>query len=305
MSIFVFGGAGFIGRRVVRTLAAQGHEVFSLDINRDPQFEALGIPATQVRLDLTKFEDVIAAMLQHRPEVVINMSYMRETTPRPAMAVNILGMDNCFEAARLCGVRHVVYASSIGVNGRQKPYGERKISEEDPPHPTYQYAVHKVFNEWQAKDYREKHGMCITGIRIAHAAGTDKAIGAVDHIECIVGPARGKAVEFNYRDTMRCLVHVDEIAELFARVAMKQRPAHVMYNSGGQTTSMGELAEMVRAVIPDARIAFRQEAGGKEFCVAYMFDNDRAVQEFGIAYRPYADRVREMVESVRRGDILG
>ena len=46
-------------------------------------------------------------------------------------------------------------------------------------------------NEWQALDYSEKYGMCITGIRGAYVTGPDKVRGSVDHVRCITEPARG------------------------------------------------------------------------------------------------------------------
>ncbi|HSV81025.1 MAG TPA: NAD(P)-dependent oxidoreductase [Ramlibacter sp.] len=298
MLAFVIGGAGFIGRRVVRQLAARGHEVVCLDVV-SADFEDLGAQVRMARLDLTDFEQVVAAMATHKPEVVVNLSYMRESLPRPAMKLNVLGMDNCFEAARLCDVARVVYSSSIAIHGRQAPYGPRKILETDAPHPLKQYAVHKVFNEWQAREYREKHGMCITGIRAAHVAGADKVIGSVDHVECIVKPALGQPVRFDYRDAMRCVIHADDMAEVFVRVALAPKPEHAIYNSGGQTLSLGELADMVRKFIPDAQISFAHETGGEERSTAYLFDNQRLVQEFGISLPPYEQRVAEMIADIR------
>lgn len=301
MNIFVIGGAGFIGRRVVRLLAGEGHGVVSLDINTGPSFDEFGGLVRTERLDLTQFEDVLNAMARHKPEVVINLSYMRESLPRPAMKVNVLGMDNCFEAARICNVAHVVYSSSIAVHGRQSPYGKRDILETDAPFPKTQYAVHKVFNEFQASEYRAKHGMCITGVRAAHVAGTDKLIGSVDHVECIVKPALGQVVEFEHRDRMRCIIHADDMAEVFARIALAPKPMHDLYNSGGETVSLGDLAGMVKNAIPEAKILFRNDTGGESISTAYMFDNQRLTSEFGIRFVPYAQRVAQMVEEVRHG----
>ncbi len=303
--VFVIGGAGFIGRRVVRRMAALGHEVVSLDVVDAPFFADLGSQVRVARLDLTQFEDVIAAMTTHRPEVVVNLSYMRENLPRLAMKLNVLGMDNCFEAARLTGVRHVVYSSSIAVNGSQHPYGPRPVREDDPPSPAKQYSVHKVFNEWQAKEYREKHGMRITGVRAAHVSGTDKLIGSVDHVQMIVGAAQGQRVTLDYRDRMRCVIHGDDAAEVFARIALAPEPKHSLYNTGGETLSLGELAAMVRKVIPDADIRFEHETGGEAKSGAYLFDNQRLVSEFGVSYMPYAQRIERMVEAVRHGQSLG
>ena len=39
-------------------------------------------------------------------------------------------------------------------------------AEDDFRHGHVQYAMHKIFNEFQAQDYREKFGMTITGVRL-------------------------------------------------------------------------------------------------------------------------------------------
>ena len=56
------------------------------------------------------------------------------------------------------------------------------MTEDDFRHGHVQYAMHKIFNEWQAQDYREKHGMEITAIRPANVTGPDKIVGSVDHV---------------------------------------------------------------------------------------------------------------------------
>ena len=303
MKVCVIGGAGFIGRRVVRLLAAQGHEVVCADINAAPQFDDLGNQVRMARVDITQFEDVVATMATHKPQAVINLSYMLgDYKPRPAMKVNILGMDNCFEAARLCDVGHVVFASSIAVNGGQRHYGDKRIEETDPTVAAKQYAVHKVFNEWQAKEYREKHGMCITAVRAGNVSGVDKILGSVDHVRCIIGPAVGEKVSFVYRDRMRCVIYADDMAEVFVRIALKTKPEHPVYNTGGETLSLGEIANMVRQHIPDADISFEKETGGKDEvgAAAYLYSHERLAKEFGIQYAPFEQRVPQMIELARR-----
>jgi nucleoside-diphosphate-sugar epimerase len=78
----------------------------------------------------------------------------------------------------------------LAVSGEQKHYGDRLVTEDDFRHGHVQYAMHKIFNEWQAQDYREKHGMEITAIRPANVTGPDKIVGSVDHVFCITDPAR-------------------------------------------------------------------------------------------------------------------
>src|SRR5437588_4191770 len=184
----------------------------------------------------------MAVMTGAKPSCVIHLAYGlgSEHPPRVAFKLNILGMDNCFEAARLAGVNRVAYASSLAVSGEQKFYGDRMVTEEDFRHGHVQYAMHKIFNEWQAQDYREKHGMEITAIRPANVTGPDKIVGSVDHVYCITDPARGKPVKFPYKDAMRCPVHVDEIAEIFARLILSDQPAHMGHHTRGQPVRHGQ-----------------------------------------------------------------
>jgi nucleoside-diphosphate-sugar epimerase len=307
MSIFIIGGTGFIGRRLIPLLAQRGEEIVCMDIN--PQTANYGDFGKQVRVvrgDITQFDDVVAQMGAAKPSRVVNLAYLlgSEHPPRFAFKLNILGMDNCFEAARILGVNRVVYASSLAVSGEQKFYGDRIVTEEDFRHGHVQYAMHKIFNEWQAQDYREKHGLEITAIRPANVTGNDKIVGSVDHVFCITNPARGKAVSFPYKDAMRCPIHVDDIAEVFARVVMTDKPKHWVYNTGGTAISLGDLAEMVRAFLPDAQINFDKETGGKELSGNYLIDNSRLVEEFGVQYRPYRERVLQIINEVRREEGL-
>jgi nucleoside-diphosphate-sugar epimerase len=302
MSIFIIGGTGFIGRRLIPLLAKRGEEIVCMDIN--PQTANYGDFGKQVRVvrgDVTQFDDVVAQMAAAKASRVINLAYLlgSEHPPRFAFKLNILGMDNCFEAARILGVNRVVYASSLAVSGEQKFYGERQVTEEDFRHGHVQYAMHKIFNEWQAQDYREKHGLEITAIRPANVTGNDKIVGSVDHVFCITDPARGKAVSFPYKDAMRCPIHVDDIAEVFARVVMSDKAKHWVYNTGGTPISLGELAEMVRGFLPEAQITFGKETGGKELSGNYLIDNSRLVEEFGVQYRPYRERVLQIINEVR------
>jgi nucleoside-diphosphate-sugar epimerase len=264
-------------------------------------FGRFGDKVRVVRGDVTAFDDVIGAMIEAKAERVANLSYfIGELEPHVAFKLDIQGMDNCFEAARRTGVRHTVFASSVAVSGEQSKFGERLVNEDDARNGTSQYAVNKIINEWQAHDYRRKYGMTITCIRPANVTGPDKKFGSIDHVNCMCQPARGASVSFSHRDTMRCVIHVADMAEVFARVLRTDKPKHVTYNSGGFTVSLGELAALVKEFLPDADIRFEKEAGGRATSGNFLIDNSRVVSEFGVQYAPLRQRVREVINDIRR-----
>ena len=305
MPTLVIGGTGFIGPRLIRRLVAAGETIVCMDVNPGT-FTDLGDKVTVVRGDVTQFEDVMHAMLEVKPQRAINLAYgigAGEGNPHQVFRLDVLGMDNFFEAARLGGVRRVVYASSLAVSGQQSHFGERPVTEDDPMYGTSQYAVHKIFNEFQARKYIKNYGMSITGVRPANVTGPDKVRGSTDHVQLITEAARGAPVHLPKKGYMRLLIHVEDIAEVFARVALADAPRHPIYNSGGIPISLGELADLVREFLPDAKITFAQE-GGREESGNYLVDNSRLRKEFGIEYPPLRTRVREIINDVRRQEGL-
>lgn len=123
MTTLVFGGTGFIGRRTIPRLVKNGEKVVVMDINPDTgSFRDLSDDVRVIAGDITNFEDVIKAIMDSKPDRIMNLAYLLgsgEDTPHFALRINIMGMDNCFEAARLCGVNRITYASSIAVSGLQ------------------------------------------------------------------------------------------------------------------------------------------------------------------------------------------
>ncbi|HWO71987.1 MAG TPA: NAD(P)-dependent oxidoreductase [Dehalococcoidia bacterium] len=314
MKVLVLGGAGFIGPRVMRRLLERGHEVACMDVNPNSATIAdLRSRIQFLRGDITLMDDVVRVMLETKPDRVLNLAYLLgaradgvtgEQDPHYAVRLNILGMDNCFEAARICGIKRVVYASSLAVYGRQAEFGERPLTEEDLRLGTGVYAASKIYNEHQAEWYNRAFGMQITGIRPANVTGPDKQRGSMDHVLCITQPARGQPVRFPFRDAMRLPIHVEDIAEIFVRVTLAETTQYPIYNSGGETISLGQLADLVKTYLPDARIEFDKDEGGRALSGNYMMDNTRLRQEFEYDLAPFPQRVLEIINDVRREEGL-
>ncbi len=296
MKVLVLGGAGFIGPRVMKRLLDRGHDVACMDVNTNsPLLTDIRNRIALSRGDITVFDDVIEVMNDFKPDRVINLAYLLgarsdgvtgDQDPHYAVRLNIMGMDNAFEAARILGIKRVVYASSLAVYGRQSEYGDRPLTEDDLRLGSGVYSVSKIFNEHQAEWYNKAYGMQITGVRPANVTGPDKERGSMDHVRAVTIPAAGQPVSFPFRDAMRLPIHVDDISEIFVRVTLAEATQHAVYNSGGETISMGQLADLVQSFLPDAQITFDKDEGGRASSGNYMMDNSRLSQEFEVDARP-------------------
>ena len=307
MTTLVLGGTGFIGKRAVPRLVQRGEKVIVMDINPGAaDFSEFGDKVEVIRGDIMQFQDVVSSILHAKPDRIMNLAYLLgsgDDTPHFTMKVNVLGMDNCFEAARICGVNRVTYASSIAVSGQQSNFGDRVINEDDPMHGTSQYAMHKRFNEFQAQQFNQVYGMSITGIRPANVTGPDKVRGSTDHVRCVTLPAAGQPVSFPKAGLMRLPVHVDDIAEAFVRVTMVDQSHYPIYNSGGHPISLGDLAGIVKDFLPDAQITFDSQ-DGREDSGNYLADNSRLLGEFELEYPPFEQRVLQIINDVRKDEGL-
>ncbi|CAM5199129.1 Uronate dehydrogenase OS=Castellaniella defragrans OX=75697 GN=HNR28_001543 PE=3 SV=1 [Castellaniella defragrans] len=80
------------------------------------------------------------------------------------LPMNIEGCYNVFEAARRCGVRRVVFASSnhaVGYHRREK-FLDNTIQ----PRPDSRYGISKVFGEAVGRMYADKYGLSVACLRI-------------------------------------------------------------------------------------------------------------------------------------------
>jgi UDP-glucose 4-epimerase len=121
---FLVAGLGMLGVNVVAQLHAEGHEVEAFDIDPRPGEAKLGRLGISIRThaaDVTEFVQVAATASLVRPDFIINTSVSR-ATDRPALmaSINVMGLINLLEAARLFKISRVVHASSTTVYGAAK-----------------------------------------------------------------------------------------------------------------------------------------------------------------------------------------
>lgn len=135
----IFGGAGFIGRHVVRALAADGWRIRV--VSRTPalcgHLQPLG-DVGQIAVQQVDYSDeqALATLLEDSDAVVNLLGILYETSKQRFDEVHGQWPARLARAAKTAGVRHMVHLSAIGADpqsssayARSKAEGERALME--------------------------------------------------------------------------------------------------------------------------------------------------------------------------------
>ena len=304
MSVMVTGGTGFIGGRIIRKLVERGEEVVCFDLappraNLQPYLDRIEV----YRGDITQVPHLLEAVNTHGVDRIIHMAALlppdTEDRPHFGMLVNIQGTNNVFEVARWTGVRRVVYASSIAVYGVQETFGDRPLVEDDISNPANVYGMTKAVNDFAARKYIDQFSMDIRGVRIATVFGHGRVTGMTGMIGGLLMslPAVGKPIDLPFHhDEASAMIHAEDAAEIFVRIALSDSLKHNVYLSGGHLATAGEMADIVRGFIPDAKIT----TGDLFVPHVYLVDNSRMLADIGYEMAPLRVRILEHINDARR-----
>jgi uronate dehydrogenase len=128
--------------------------------------EALGATAAGEEMRVVALEDRegMRALLEGVDAVIHLGGVATEGPFDPILQANILGVYNLYEAARVQGVKRIVFASSNHVTGFYRQ--DQVIAPSDPVRPDSYYGVSKAFGENLARFYWDRHGIETACLRI-------------------------------------------------------------------------------------------------------------------------------------------
>jgi nucleoside-diphosphate-sugar epimerase len=315
MKVLVLGGSGMFGRKTSITLCKDPDvaAVVSMDLVPPPEWvrKIMAENADKfhyVRGDVSQIEDILNVMKLYSINSIINWAFIMvgggvQIDPRLQVRVNVLGMNNSFEAAKIMGAKRVVYASSETVYGPQAMYGDREVTEDDQTNPLHSYSVCKKYAEIMAADYSQQFGMSITGVRptigYGHGGRSPAQYWSDMPSYCAVG--KPFTMEGNGKG-LASLVSADDIAE-FARILIKAPSSpHPVYNVGGPPQSARDMAEVVKKYIPNADISFgdRSMSGPEgKFGLPWKVSGQRAKEEFEFTCMPLEEAVLIHINDAR------
>jgi UDP-glucose 4-epimerase len=174
MKILVTGGAGYIGSHATRLFLAHGHEVVVFDNLSRGHRES--VPKGRLVIGELADTDLLQqVLLSHNVEGIVHfagLTYVGESVEDPARYYrnNIVGTLSLLEAARVSGVRRIVFSSTAAVYGTPERV---PIQETDNCAPINPYGRTKLAIEEILLDYLHAYDIGYAALRYFNAAGAD------------------------------------------------------------------------------------------------------------------------------------
>lgn len=256
-AVLITGAAGFVGNAVRLLLEHRCTPVLAVDrvAGTEDGYE-------NVVCDLTDVHRLHAIVSDHHISSIIHCGafsgpMVAQDNPHSMVQVNIIGTANVLEIARIHKISRLVFCSSASAYGHTPP---GPVSEDVALRPTSIYAASKVASEQLVSSYSKQFGINGVSLRLSWVYGPRRATDCV--IRSMIEDALcGRKTRMPFgRDFHRQFVHVDDAARsLLAALDRPELPRQNYTITGGTYVTLGEVAEIVRRVVPLADI--RMEPG--------------------------------------------
>ncbi|SBT37620.1 NAD-dependent epimerase/dehydratase family protein [Micromonospora auratinigra] len=264
-TVFITGGAGFIGLHVIPMLLEKGYRVrifdnmFRGDRDRIAELVAGG-DVELIDQDVRYGGAVHAAMkgcdyVIHLAAVSINKS---QADPYESIDINMVGNHNVFAAAADHGVKRLVFASSASVYGDPE---KLPMHEDDRLDPLTPYCISKRAGEDLLGFYQRSKGLNWIALRFFNVYGpgqkpTAYYTSVINHFVKRLKNGEPPVIDGKGEQSMD-FIHVHDIARSVV-AAMEAEQGNVPVNIGtGIDTSIATLAEiLIQAVGVDVKPQF-------------------------------------------------
>jgi nucleoside-diphosphate-sugar epimerase len=172
-NVLVTGGAGFIGSHLCEYLVNLGAQVRILDNLSTGKLENINGFSGSIEFiqgTITSLDDCLKAahgidtIFHLAAEVSVAESHKN---PHPALTINVQGTSNILEAARIQGVKMVVFASSAAVYGNH----EGRCSEKLLPTPVSTYGYAKLIGEQLCQLHSKAYNIKTVSLRYFNVYG--------------------------------------------------------------------------------------------------------------------------------------
>jgi UDP-glucose 4-epimerase len=267
----ITGGCGFIGRNLVRNLAAEsGHHIRVVDNQSQGTLKDLARVCVLKNIEFIDGDIRDAELMMSAAGGMDVMVHLAANTgvgpsvadPRSDCITNVIGTLNCLEAARQQRVPRFIFASSGAPAGECQP----PITEDLPPRPVSPYGASKLAGEGYCSAYYRSFGVDTVALRFGNVYG-----------------------EFSG--------HKDSVVAKFIRRLITGQPLEI-YGDGSQTRDFIYIQDLVKAIrlaagVPNIggeifQIAANTETGVKDLAgmILSRFKTKRPVPEDALIFSP-------------------
>lgn len=256
MRALVTGGAGFIGRWLVKKLLEENFEVWVLDNLENGRESNLEEFHNHPLLKGVVYEDVLnlkalQSVFQFKPDIVYHLAAQINVhesleNPNKAYESNIKGTFNVLEECRALGTQVMLMGTCMvyDMAASQKP-----INEEHPLKPTSPYAASKLSAEILAQSYYHSYGLPVVTCRPFNTYGPYQKYNLEGGVVSIFvrNAMNGENLEiFGDGTQTRDLLYVEDCVDfLYAASRCEQALGQVINAGSGTDIAVIDLARMI------------------------------------------------------------
>jgi nucleoside-diphosphate-sugar epimerase len=302
-------GAGLIGTHLARRIvdAGDGAVLYDLVPNRDHIGNVVGPDkAGVVAADIRDLPALIEALRKFDVDTLVHTAGLigkrvAENT-YTGSTNNIVGTINVLEAARLMGLRRVVYVSTFGVYDRSK-IKEPLIREDAATGGHNLYTVTKLCSEHLVDGYASHHKLDTVIVRPGGVFGRGQYVGGstVGRVMRDLAMSIIKNEPITIDATVYApneYVYAKDVALALHLACKASNPKQRIYNAGtGIVTGPEQLAQIVRELAPnsDVKVVGSSGADGK----AAPLDLSASKAELGYTpHFPLKEALRDYMEEL-------
>lgn len=262
--VLVTGSYGQIGTELVMKLRnLYGNEnVIATDIMPSP--EIIEETGPSAYLDVTDNKQVTAKIIENKITIIYHLAAILsgngELNPQKCYNVNMNGLYNILEAARLNRVRQVITPSSIAAFGPDTPKENTPI--DTLLRPTTMYGITKVAGELLNEYYNHKYGLDVRSLRYPGiiSSEAEPGGGTTDYsVEMFVKAAAGEPYQcFVTADTTLPFMYMPDALRSIIQLAEAPEGnlKHRTFNVVGFSCSAGQIEAEIKKTIPDFQCTY-------------------------------------------------
>jgi UDP-glucose 4-epimerase len=260
MAVLVVGGSGFIGGTVVQSLTKKGIETIGYDLIHASSADS---QKNWIRADILEMQSIERIFFEYKIDSIVHLVGLPaidycQRNPHFSFLLNVMSVQNTLEAMRMADIPKIVFASSATVYGNSDT---RTLKETNETHPTNVYGWHKLIAEDAIHAYSESYGIQSTILRLFNVYGGDPKIGKEVVSIFINRGLKGEPLIVKGPEKYRDFVHIEDVAEAFARSVTRNHNKSTTLNIGtGTRTTLKQLALMVGSNFPGSKMIVEDAA---------------------------------------------